>query len=105
MLQYMFLTNGWQQIASMRACTGIHSTPVCCDWSGEDSLLQTRGGYSQQPRYVSRYIGHDTIRIAIVIHGSRFDTYRDTWPSIQYLSCFLGLYFQKFKLFFNVVSY
>ena len=70
-----------------------------------------RGGYRQQPRdtiripiqgsrydtyrdtHASRYMGHDTIRIAI--HGLQYNTY----------PVFLGLYFQKFKLFFNVVSY
>ena len=70
-----------------------------------------RGGYRQQPRdtiripiqgsrydtcrdtCASRYMGHDTIRIAI--HGLQYNTY----------PVFLGLYFQKLKLFFNVVSY
>ena len=39
-------------------------------------------------RYVSRYLGHDTIRLAIL--GSRYDTSRDTWVTIRYVSRYLG---------------
>ena len=52
------------------------------------NVYKIRGGYRQQPRE-----GHDTIRMAI--HGLQYNTYTG----------FLGLYFQKFELFFNIVSY
>ena len=39
-------------------------------------------------RYVSRYLGHDSIRIAIL--GSRCDTCRDTWVTMRYVSRYLG---------------
>ena len=38
--------------------------------------------------YVSRYLGRDAIRIALL--GSRCYTYRDTWVAMRYVSRYLG---------------
>ena len=39
-------------------------------------------------RYVSRYLGHNVIRIVVL--GSQCDTYRDTWVTMRYVSRYLG---------------
>ena len=42
----------------------------------------------QRIRGVTIRYPHDTIRIAI--HGSRYDTYRDTWVTVRYVSRYMG---------------
>ena len=46
-------------------------------------------------RYVSRYMGHGTIRIAI--HGSRYDTYRDTCSNLHTIRIVIESRYDKYR--------